>query len=641
MPCWGRVARRPSVRRTRAHDACAPHATGNRLGYTTLAAIQSILSARANFNAAGRTPPRRFRRPPGRTEEKKAAAEQVEAEIRERAAAAASLFAAALSGSGFKPPAAPTAGAAFLQQQQQLREAAERAARAAKALQSSSDNDVASKAPQPPLTASIEVHVQSMDIIALVEALSTLGVSAGTTKDHQLHERLLELVKPEGPDPVGWEKALVAARRRCLLRFLADCGRTESDAERVADEQLDGRGSAAEFRAMWDGLVAQYCPRAPTPPDRSSSGKVLVIAPGFGFMANSAQILVLERAFGAAVVRSNQHANPEGPSFGMTEAMKQILREIDEHKPKAILCASKGGVYMAELWRRMEEGGHDHLKGISYLMINARPSVTRLPSGVKVIMVQGAKEQMWPRPRGYSAAGKVEDGSLEALIRTGSPGLCYLYHTPDVRSGLGHRKGDEHVPASLLQYDCLPRLVDALFSPSPSSAFQASSRAFASTERMAAENGLGWHPDTLRSRFVGHQLRVEVPEDSDEFKNVETIFKADPATGVNRFYFNDRGTEHLDITKVERVQNPELKDSVDDKRGRFKKMLESFGEQYEAGVHSRWLFHGAGSADALENIIDNPMTGFAPQMGLGNGGTNLWGYGSYFARDASYSVHAG
>ena len=234
----------------------------------------------------------------------------MEAEIRERAAAAASLFAAALSGSGFKPPAAPTAGAAFLQQQQQLREAAERAARAAKALQSSSDNDVASKAPQPPLTASIEVHVQSMDIIALVEALSTLGVSAGTTKDHQLHERLLELVKPEGPDPVGWEKALVAARRRCLLRFLADCGRTESDAERVADEQLDGRGSAAEFRAMWDGLVAQYCPRAPTPPDRSSSGKVLVIAPGFGFMANSAQILVLERAFGAAVVRSNQHANP-------------------------------------------------------------------------------------------------------------------------------------------------------------------------------------------------------------------------------------------------------------------------------------------------------------------------------------------
>ena len=29
------------------------------------------------------------------------------------------------------------------------------------------------------------------------------------------------------------------------------------------------------------------------------------------------------------------------------------------------------------------------------------------------------------------------------------------------------------------------------------------------------------------------------------------------------------------------------------------------------------------------------------KMGLGNGGVNMWGYGSYFARDASYPVHAG
>ena len=434
-------------------------------------------------------------------------------------------------------------------------------------------------------------------------------------------------------EPADWEEALAAARRHCLLRFLADCGRTESDAARVAGARLEGRRSVAEFRVMWDGLVAEYCPRAPAPPDRSSSGNVLVIAPGFGIAATPLQIQVLRDAFGAAVVRSNQHANPEESGFDMTQAIERILQEIREHKPKAILCASKGGLYMAELWRRMEEGGHDHLKGIGYLMINVRPSVTRLPSGVKVIVVQGAKEEKWPRPRGYNAAGKVEDGSLEALIRTGSPGLCYLYYTADVNSGLGNRKGDAHVPASLLMYDCLPRLVDALLSPSPS-------RAFVSTERMAAENCLGWHPDTLRSRFVGDALRVEVPKGSDEFKNVESIFTANPATGVNRFYFSDRGTCDFDIIKIERVQNPELKDSVDGARGRIKKMLESFGEQYEAGVHSRWLFHGASSADALESIIEDPIAGFAPQMGLGIGGVNLWGFGSYFARDASYSVHA-
>ena len=87
------------------------------------------------------------------------------------------------------------------------------------------------------------------------------------------------------------------------------------------------------------------------------------------------------------------------------------------------------------------------------------------------------------------------------------------------------------------------------------------------------------------------------------------------------------------------MENKELKDSMDHRRGRIKDLLQENGVLYGAGVHSRWLFHGAGSVDALENIIENPTSGFAPQMGLGAGGTNLWGYGSYFARDASYSVH--
>ena len=134
-----------------------------------------------------------------------------------------------------------------------------------------------------------------------------------------------------------------------------------------------------------------------------------------------------------------------------------------------------------------------------------------------------------------------------------------------------------------------------------------------------------------------------MPRGSDEFKNVEAIFKADPAKGVKRFYFPHRGTDHLDIAKIERVQNPELKDSVDMTRGHLKDLLETSGEQYAAGVHSRWLFHGAGSTEALESIIDNPTSGFAPLMGLNEKGEsrNLWGIGAYFARDASYSVHGG
>mmetsp|Transcript_43119 Transcript_43119/g.136297 ORF Transcript_43119/g.136297 Transcript_43119/m.136297 type:complete len:383 (+) Transcript_43119:1-1149(+) len=305
---------------------------------------------------------------------------------------------------------------------------------------------------------------------------------------------------------------------------------------------------------------------------------------------------------------------------------------------------------MRELWRLMEDPAYQaryprraqRLKGIAYLMINAHPGLTQLPQGVKVILVQGAKEEKWPRPRSYLNNGRVADSSLEALIRTGSPRMCYLYYTAEVNSNWGYRKGDTHVPVSLLQHDCLPRLVDSLLatSSSPGSAFQASSRAFLSPERVAAENGLGWHPETLSSRFEGTEMRVEVPPDSAEFRHVECIFKADPASGVDRFYFPGRGTSNFKITKIERVQNAALKDTVDDKRGRVVKMLEKAGIRYEAGVHSRWLFHGAKDADALQNIIENPVSGFAPQMGLGADGVNLWGYGTYFARDASYSIRA-
>lgn len=159
--------------------------------------------------------------------------------------------------------------------------------------------------------------------------------------------------------------------------------------------------------------------------------------------------------------------------------------------------------------------------------------------------------------------------------------------------------------------------------------------------REAERQGLGWHPDVLATRFQGHDVRAVVPPRSAEFRNIETIFRAEPADGIKRFYFKDRGCEHVEISKIERVQNRDLKDSVDNKRERVKKMMESMGAKYEARVHCRWLFHGAGSTEALESIIENPVSGFAPQMGIGAGGTNLWGWGTYFALNASYSVNAG
>jgi len=482
----------------------------------------------------------------------------------------------------------------------------------------------------PPFTCSS--HIESMSDADVSGALSVLGVSSGG------QARLREMV--QGIDAASWPEVLKIAMRRCVVDFLVGCGRSERDAARLADARLTPNTTIAqEAPGMWDRLIAEYCPRGPPVPARSPGTKVLVISPGFGIMAAPAQIRILERAYGAAVIRSNQHENPEAAGFDMSTGIRPLLKEIEEHKPAVILCASKGGLYMMKLWSLLKAGGHDHLKAIAYLMINVHPSLETLPTGVKVTLVQGAKEEIWPRPRGYTDTGHCEDGSLEALIRTGSPGLCHLYYTVDRNSGFGYRKGDTHVPSSLLEYDCLPRLVDALLTDLPAVSFQASSRVFLSPQRRHAEQRLGWHLDAVAARFQGDDLRVTVPPGSAEFLDVQAIFMAEPADGVNRFYFPDRGCEHVTISKIERVQNRDLKDAVDNTRGRVKVMKESMGANYEAGVHCRWLFHGAKCATALESIIENPVSGFAPQMGHRDGGIQLWGFGTYFALHASYSVN--
>ena len=97
----------------------------------------------------------------------------------------------------------------------------------------------------------------------------------------------------------------------------------------------------------------------PQPPDRRGK-KVLVIAPGFGFRVNNGgpgELAMAVMRSGFEVKVSAQHRNPEGfAQVEMAEAIETILAEVDAFEPDAVLCASKGGAYMAELWRRMDEG---------------------------------------------------------------------------------------------------------------------------------------------------------------------------------------------------------------------------------------------------------------------------------------------
>ena len=88
----------------------------------------------------------------------------------------------------------------------------------------------------------------------------------------------------------------------------------------------------------------------------------------------------------------------------------------------------------------------------------------------------------------------------------------------------------------------------------------------------------------------------------------------------------------LDVAYIERIENGNLHENTDVGYGNHKSTFASNGINFQGGVHTRWLFHGAGNAEVVEAITDNPTNGFQPMAT----DRALWGQGSYFARDAAY-----
>ena len=295
---------------------------------------------------------------------------------------------------------------------------------------------------------------------------------------------------------------------------------------------------------------------------------------------------------------------------------------------------------MVELWKLMAKS---KLGKTPCLMINVHPSVKQLPKDVKIVLVQGSQEEVWHKPRGYDSMGKVEDDSLEAIIRTGSPRLCYLYYTVE-KAGVRHRKGDTHNPVSLLKYDCLPRLIDSLVLTEvhgefPAFAFPLTSGAFTSSDRRKHENTLGFDPRSLRNTWVSQDKKgmdaektFDVPKQSNEFKAVEGIFNSEPS--VARFYAPHLTAASKTVERIERIENGFQHESMDLSYDIVKNTLLQHGSAYANGVHARWLFHGTGSAEVNQEIVEDPRVGFKPWLNE----RGLWGKGVYFARDAAYPI---
>ena len=325
--------------------------------------------------------------------------------------------------------------------------------------------------------------------------------------------------------------------------------------------------------------------------------------------------------------------------------------------PHVVVCASKGGAYMLELWRR----GYT----TPSVMINVHPACRELPKNVPIVLVHGANDTTFERGRGISK-GAPSAGSLEALVQTGSRNKCFLYFSGNsgsigVRNGkaVRTRYGDAHnrketleqfgCAFSLLLYECLPRLIDAAASEAgPEVAFLESWRRFLSPERRAAQDKLGYNPEQLRTAYwqsagkkgEDEQQLFEVAPASEEFFLVSSIFLSEPT--VEPHYPRRRSGDwpSRTVLKIERIENGAQHRATDALHKSLGNQLKLQEQTLTGGVHSRWLFHGTPSEEAIWSIVKDAMSGFKMSM-AGSTVGSLWGPGTYLARDAQYCFDHG
>jgi hypothetical protein len=130
------------------------------------------------------------------------------------------------------------------------------------------------------------------------------------------------------------------------------------------------------------------------------------------------------------------------------------------------------------------------------------------------------------------------------------------------------------------------------------------------------------------------QKLFAVPQDSEEFLHVwRAFFAGGKEAGA---YPGKPGFEtRIRIAKVERVENGLQTDGCTQPYyDALCNAVEDQGMAFEPGVHTTWAFHGSPEVDS---IINNPMAGVQP-LAAGTKCANLWGAGTYFARDAKYVV---
>lgn len=381
----------------------------------------------------------------------------------------------------------------------------------------------------------------------------------------------------------------------------------------------------AHFRKVMPVQPQQHLTR-----DRSGT-RVFVIGPGFGQQLNPRQGAMITNA-GYQVHFCHGIPNPETPNFPVFQYLQYIKAELDAFQPDVVCCASKGGVYVVGLWQV------GYWRGPT-VFINAHPTCKQLPEGVPVVLAQGANDEVYSTPR----------EELERILATGTPNRCFLYYAANsgtMGTGQRTRMGDFHNMESLLSHDLLPRLIDAtLCAEGPELHMVRSWRERLTEVRLDSERWLGYSPEQLRKRWVtrgmDNKKLHEVLPGSEEFQHVAAVFMSSPhelpAYRVGPQAIWDRGVRILAIQRVE--NGLQFNGSTKPYYESLRRNLEVQGIDFEPGTHTSWAFHGAQPA-AIESIVGDTLTGFQP-LAAGSRSANVWGSGTYFARDAKYVVDGG
>jgi hypothetical protein len=483
---------------------------------------------------------------------------------------------------------------------------------------------------KPPTSAAFQLHAAlgALDISSLAAISQQLGILSTCIDDDSLRVKLEDALSDAAASAASLEDAVIAAAVERLATFVQQFHVLHLDpAAQVAKH-------AGSLDKMWVELYAQFLPSKLAASPVRKETRVLVIGPGFGMIKNPAQLALLTQA--GFKVKSCFPPDPEAASFNMTSAIDGVLTEMQAFKPQVVACASKGGAYVVELWRRMRAAVRQELHGWTgaAVMINAHPRCLELPPGVPVVVAHGAGDSTFPRGR----------AQLDALIKSGGHTSALLYYSAG--GGAPARSADGHDMASIVHHDCLPRLLDAVvtlpagcLSVSPEFNLQKSWGGFLSAERRAAEEQLGYKPDQLYDfwKTDGKQAEklVTVEETSDEFKAVRDIFLSEPAVPA---YYKPRSgwPRSARIVSIKRVENSGQEGASRTTYVNLSTTLRSTGVSLTGSVHTRWLFHGT-HPDTLVRIVSDPVRGFTPlARKKDDSKITLWGEGIYFARDASY-----